>query len=301
MKLKFVMFSILKSFTRLALIIFVIAGIVAMVAGPQRMQAMAQQVHTEISQAIDSQIDDPVALRGQLRELESEYPKKISQVRNDLADLNGQINQLEREKAVAERVVELANRDAEGFSEALSQTSQSISSRARTASTHYVSSASMSRTRARAAQAQNVALTYAERAQEATRELGYLYQQAERMEELLAQLESERAQFQAQLLQLERQVDAVARNERLIKLMEKRNRTIENMSRYEAGSLEHLQGRLDTIRNRQEAELEVLSNNQATVSYEDRAKLEMNGSNVQLENLILDLPEPAPIEMGARF
>jgi DNA repair exonuclease SbcCD ATPase subunit len=301
MKLKLVMFSILKSFTRLALIIFVIAGIVAMVAGPQRMQAMAQQVHTEISQAIDSQIDDPVALRSQLRELESEYPKKISQVRNDLAELNGQIQLLEREKAVAERVVELANRDAEGFSVALSQSSQSISSRARTASTHYVSSAALSRTRARAAQAQNVALTYAERAQEATRELGYLYQQAERMEELLAQLESERAQFQAQLLQLERQVDAVARNERLINLMEKRNRTIEQMSRYEAGSLENLQGRLDSIRNRQEAELEVLSNAQNSVSYEDRAKLEMNGMQIPLQDLSQELPESAPIEIGTRF
>jgi DNA repair exonuclease SbcCD ATPase subunit len=301
MKLKLVMFSILKSFTRLALIIFVIAGIVAMVAGPQRMQAMAQQVHTEISQAIDSQIDDPVALRSQLRELESEYPKKISQVRNDLAELNGQIQLLEREKAVAERVVELANRDAEGFSVALSQSSQSISSRARTASTHYVSSAALSRTRARAAQAQNVALTYAERAQEATRELGYLYQQAERMEELLAQLESERAQFQAQLLQLERQVDAVARNERLINLMEKRNRTIEQMSRYEAGSLENLQARLDSIRNRQEAELEVLSNAQNSVSYEDRAKLEMNGMPMPLQDLSQELPESAPIEIGTRF
>lgn len=298
MKIKTVMFSILKPFLRLALVMLVIAGIAAVVAGPERMHAVAHQVQSEISQAIDDKIDDPVALRSQLRQLEKEYPQRISQVRADLGELQGQIQQLEREKAVAQRVVELAKKDADSLSEMVTQEAIPVSS---AASVRYASSAQVNRAKARVAKAQQVALTYTERAQDADRDLGYLYQQAERMEELLAQLESERAQFQAQLLQLERQVDAVARNERLIQLMEKRNKTIEQMSRYEAGSLEHLQGRLATIRHQQEAELEVLSNSHNQVSYEDRAKMDLNADAIVAEEMVLALPDGVVIEMGSHF
>jgi hypothetical protein len=298
MKIKTAMFSILKPFLRLGLVMLVIAGIAAVVAGPERMHAVAHQVQTEISQAIDEKIDDPVALRSQLRQLEKEYPLRISQVRSDLGELQGQIHQLEREKSVAERVVELAKSDAQSLTNVVNQDAIPVSS---SASVRYANSAQVNRAKARAAKAQQVALTYSERAQDADRDLGYLYQQAERMEELLAQLESERAQFQAQLLQLERQVDAVARNERLIHLMEKRNKTIEQMSRYEAGSLEHLQGRLATIRNQQEAELEVLSNSHNQVSYEDRAKMDLNSDALAAEEMILALPEGVVVEMGSHF
>lgn len=273
MKIKTVMFSILKPFVRLALIMLVVAGIAAMVAGPERVHAMAHQMKTEITQAIDSNIDDPVALRRQLHHLEKEYPQRIAQVRSDLNELHGQIREIEREKAVAQRVVELARRDAADLSDGMPSAEPVAYT---SASSRYASNAAAARAKARVAQANQVAATYRERVGDADRDLGYLYQQAERMEELLAQLESERAQFQAQLIQLERQVDAVARNERLIKLMEKRNQTIEEMSRYEAGSLEHLQGRLAGIRNRQEAELEVLSSAQSQMSYEERAEFELD-------------------------
>ena len=273
MNLKTVMLSILKPFFRLALIMLVVAGIAAMVAGPERVHAMANQVRTEINDVIDSNVDDPVALRSQLRQLEKEYPKRIAQVQGDLNELQMQIRDLEREKSVAQRVVLLARRDADSFDSEIASTPETVAYTS--ASNRYAASAAVSRAKARASQANQVAATYAGRVQDADRDLGYLYQQAERMEEVRAQLESERAQFQAQLIQLERQVDAVARNERLINLMEKRNKTIEDMSRYEAGSLDHIQSRLSGIRNRQEAELQVLSSASNQMSYEDRAKYEL--------------------------
>ena len=115
MNVKTVMLSILKPFFRLALIMLVVAGIAAMVAGPERVHAMAHQVKTEISDVIDANIDDPVALRSQLRKLQKEYPKRIASVQADLTDLHQQIRELEREKAVAQRVVLLARQDAESF------------------------------------------------------------------------------------------------------------------------------------------------------------------------------------------
>jgi len=301
MKIKTIMFSILKPFLRLALIMLVIAGIAAVVAGPDRMHAVAHQVQAEISQVIDSKIDDPVAFRSQLRQLEKEYPERISQVRMDLTELQSQIRQLEREKAVAERVVELAQEDAASLTDVVNHDVSTVSNVVRPASVRYASSAANSRARSRVAKAQQVAISYSERAQDAERDLGYLYQQAERMEEVLAQLESERAQFHTQLMQLERQVDAVARNERLIKLMEKRNRTIEKMSRYEAGSLENLQGRLASMRNQQEAELEVLSSSQGGTGYEDRAKLELDSNDLAVEGALLTLPEGVVVEVVSHF
>lgn len=293
---KTVMFSILKPFFRLALIMLVVAGIAAMVAGPERVHAMAHQVKAEISDVIDSNIDDPVALRAQLRKLEKEYPERIAQVNSDLGELQMQIRDLEREKSIAQRVVLLARQDAESFHGEFETEPVAYS----TASSRYAANAAASRAKARAAQANQVAATYAGRVEDADRDLGYLYQQAERMEEVLAQLESERAQFQAQLIQLERQVDAVARNERLISLMEKRNKTIEEMSRYEAGSLDQIQSRLAGIRNRQEAELQVLSSAQNQMSYEERAKYELESASQSAEAAVL-VPQEIVLESCSRF
>lgn len=174
--------------------------------------------------------------------------------------------------------MELAQKDRSSLESQLALAETQIpSGTARTASygTLAVPQAQAQRLRARVDQVQHTILAYANRAQDAQRDLGYLQQQEARLLSLLAQLEGEHAQFRAQLLQLDRQVDALARNERLIDLMEKRQKTIEQLSRYDAGSLDQLQGRLAEIRSRQEAQLEVLANTEYGNSYEDRARFEV--------------------------
>ena len=94
----------------------------------------------------------------------------------------------------------------------------------------------------------------------------------------LLQLEGERAQFQTQIQALSRQVDSIARNERLIGLLEKRNRTIEECSNYDVSTLDQLTGRLSEIRSRQEAELDMLSSHQGRTDYEDLARMELNSA-----------------------
>ena len=101
------------------------------------------------------------------------------------------------------------------------------------------------------------------------------------MEELLVQLETEHTRFQAQLWQLERQVDAIARNERLIELLEDRNKTIEECSRFDAISVDHVTERLAEIRSRQEAELELLSSTQETTDYEEQARQALQRAEVE--------------------
>ncbi|MEZ5977323.1 MAG: hypothetical protein R3F34_03795 [Planctomycetota bacterium] len=119
-------------------------------------------------------------------------------------------------------------------------------------------------------------LVYQQRAEQAVSDLGYLEKQAARMEEALTQLENERTQFQTQLMQIERQIDAIDRNDRMIDMMEKRQKTLDQVSRYEAYSLDQVTANLSEIRSRQEAELEMLTGSQETEDFARIAQIQVD-------------------------
>lgn len=269
--------SLFKTFFRVGLILTVAGALIFLVAGPHRTAALVDKAQGAINHAIDETIDDPTLLRAQLRELESQYPERISDVRGDLAEVLEQLRQVEREKAVSERVVALTDRDLDAL--------EPLVAEARTAS---LAAAPGQLVRVRFDSAtldvddasrrlQQIAGTrqvYANRAADAVRDLRYLAQQRDRLQELLEQLEVERAEFRSQLWQLDRQVDAIARNDRLIELMEKRQRTIDECSRYQSVSLDGVRARMAELRTRQEAELEQLAGDQQRLDYEQVARLE---------------------------
>lgn len=253
-----------------------LAGGTLLVAGPHRAKAVVHKVAGDVRSAIDAAIDDPTALRTQLEELEREYPERIAAVRADLAELNEEIRQLEREAAVSQRVVAMVDEDIAALEPLVEEAARRSASDGRAipvAFEHRVMS--LQRASAKLEQLRATQVAYRSRAADAEHDLVYLRQQAERLEQLQTQLETERAQFQAQIWQLSRQVDAIARNERLISLLEKRNRTIEECSRYEAASLDQLTEQLARVRTRQEAELDLLTSNGTQVDYEERARLEL--------------------------
>jgi chromosome segregation ATPase len=277
------MFSFFKGFLRTGLIATVLIGTVAagaaLIAGPNRSHAVMEHFQDSIQSSIDDALGDPVAMRSQLQELEREYPQRIAAVRGDLAELNEQMRQLEREQAISERVVALAERDLSQFEPALNQAATAV---ATSGGTKRLAVAvddkvySYERAQSKANQIRQTRVAYANRAADARHDLTYLEQQAGRLGDLLLQLEGERAQFQTQIQALSRQVDSIARNERLIGLLEKRNRTIEECSNYDVSTLDQLTGRLSEIRSRQEAELDLLSNHQRQTDYEDMARMELN-------------------------
>jgi chromosome segregation ATPase len=256
----------------------VLGGGAIIIAGPMRTRAVLNQIQGDLLTRIDDCIDDPTALRAQLAELESEYPERISQVRGDLAELHEQVRQLEREKAISERVVAMADRDLDEFeplvARAASLRGQAGGARAMTvALDHKV--VSVERASARVNQIRHTRVAYANRAADAGHDLAYLHEQSNRLEGLLLQLENERTQFQGQIWQLSRQVDAIARNDRLIGLLAKRNRTIEECSRFDCSSLDQMTARLAEVRSRQEAELDLLSSDQFRDDYEDMARFQL--------------------------
>ncbi len=271
--------SIAKKLIRTSIVGGVIVGTLvggtALLAGPQRSAAIYHQVTDHVVSMIDNNIEDPVALRAQLKNLENEYPEKISQLRGDLAELQEQIRQLERERAISERVVELASSDLEALGpELASAKSQSMRNGASLASVRFDSRVyTLDQAESRARQIRQTQVVYSNKASEASHDLIYLQQQHERIVEILDQLEGEYSQFQTQVWQLERQVDAIARNERLIKLVDRRQRTIDELSRFEVASLDHMVSRLSELRSRQEAELDVITSDQRRTDYESMARM----------------------------
>lgn len=286
------MCGFIKKIFRLGAITAGVLGLTTIAAyaalGESRTKAMVHQMHGKVLERIDKEIEDPTALRGQLGEMEREYPERIAQVRADLAELDGEIRGLEREQAVSERVVALVDQDlgrlqgelASAVSpEGTNGTSALVAVRAVRVDDEVLSP---KRAQSKLRQMQEQRLVYANRAADAEHDMLYLQKQRERLEELLTKLETERAEFQAQIQGLSRQIDAIARNDRLIKLLERRNRTIEECSRYDCSSLDQLTGRLSQIRTRQEAELEQLSNGDERGDYEDLARMQLE-SGVDVE------------------
>ena len=268
-----------KTIVRVGLVTAVIGGGAVLIAGPHRTAALLASLRDSFNDTVDEAIDDPTALRSQLRELEEQYPERISELRGDLAELMEQQRQIERDHAVADRVVELADADLAALRPLLAE-AQAARDQAAPGTLVSVRFADDSLTVDEAfARAQRIGQTraaYAGRSADAVRDLSYLGQQRDRLEDLLTQLESERAEFRSQIWQMDRQVDAIARNDRLIELMERRQKTMEECGRYEAGTLAQFQARMAEVRSKQESQLGLLASDQERLDYEDIARQQVD-------------------------
>jgi len=289
-----------KTVVRAAVITAVVGGVAVAAAGPDSVKAFLHQARHNVRKAVDSQVSDPVALRAQLRNLEEQYPKKISDVRGDLSELNEQIAQLERELAVSKRVVTMADSDLTQMQGVLAKAEEAKTQgvaqivKVRFDGEHAVNLDDAYAKATRVGQLRNA---YVSRVSDIERDLGYLGQQQDRLTTLLTQLETERAEFQTQLWSLDRQVDAISRNDRMIDIMEKRQETIENHSRYQAASLDQITGRLADIRAKQESKLQMFSQNTDIKNYENAAKY-MLDSELGAEARQLKSSRPKTIEIS---
>lgn len=279
-----------RTLTRVVVVTALAGGGLTLLAGPERIGALFHQTRDAVNDQIDKAITDPVALRAQLRDLESTYPKRIAACRSDLAEVRGQMTQLKREQAVSERVVDMAARDLETLQSVIAQAEQAKSA-VQTVSFDpdapekrieiVVDDQRMSieQAYAKSIDINNTRQAYMSRGADIERDMGYLTKQEERLAGLLNKLETERGEFQAQLWQLDRQVDSIARNDRMIEILSKRQAAIEEQSRYKAASLDHLQSKVADIRAKQEAELAALSAGEGRSDYEHKAKLELDARN----------------------
>ncbi len=269
--------ALIKGIVRFGVISALALGtgaVVAEWASPGSVSAMAGQAKNSITNAIDNNIDNPVALRAQIRALEAEYPRKIGEVRSDLNDVQEQIGQLRHQLAVSDKVVALTRADLAQLDSMIEQARgvQSQHNGAVVRVSFQRTSLDLSGAYAKRAQIEQTAKFHAERVKELTRDLGYLVQQEQQLAALRDRLETEQTEFQAQLFQLDAQIDSIDRNDRLIAMMEKRQKTIDEQSRYRTDSLDQLHAKLSSIRTEQQARLEAITNADHARDYETEAE-----------------------------
>ncbi len=283
-----------KCIVRYTVIAGLAGGAAVLVAGPERVGAILTQTRSNINSQLDKAIKDPVALRAQLRSLEAQYPQKIGEVRGDLAEVREQVAQITRDREVSTRVVELAHTDLTDLQPLITKAEMAISQGAGVyASTNAANysmvpvvrisfgneSIDLKEAYNRAERTQQVIGVYSAKVTELDRDMGYLTQQEQRLSDLSTQLETEHAQFSSQLWALDRQIDSIGRNDRMIETMQKRQDSIDEHSRYRVNSLEQLTARFSEIRSKQEAQLASLGKAKETMNYENRAKIDLDARN----------------------
>jgi hypothetical protein len=297
--------GITKTVVRAGVITALVGGAAIVIAGPDRASAVARQARTSVNGAIDSKISDPVALRAQLRTLEAQYPYRIGEVQGDLAELEQQMTLLRREMESSRLAASMADEDLSQMQAILTKAEEAKSQGlAQVVKVRFGEErpVSMDQAMAKANRVTMVRDAFNGKASDIERDLGYLEQQRDRLVDLLSQLKQEQADFQTQLFALDRQVDAIARNDRMIKIMDKRQDSIDNHSRYRAASLDQITGRLADIRAKQEAKLQTFSQSSEIKNYESAAKylLDSKASHRPLQKLEPKTVEVSPsvIEIG---
>ncbi len=291
------MASLTKGIIRVAVIGGLTVGAGVLIAGPQRMHAIGHQIRSKMVHAIDSRIDDPVAMRQQLRDLEGKYPQRIAEARAMLGELNEQIRQVERDKAVSERVVALAQADLDEMKDLLARAEE-----VRTAGDRRVVRIAFNEQKfdvpeayAAANRIADTVASYSARVAECDRELAHLERDARQTGSLLDRLSAEYADFQTQLANLDRQIDSVARKERMVKLMAERQKRIDDLGRYKAASLDQFKSSLASRVAELDARLETLAGREDRDSYEDRARIEVDtetSARLRLESPATVTPAP---------
>ena len=298
-----------KTVVRGVVITALAGGVLVAVAGPQRAHAVFNQTRGVITTVIDDNIQDPILLRAQVKKLEAQYPGKIAEVRSDLSEVQTQIAQLEREMQIATKVISLASNDLNIVDTQIAQARVALSANpgAIVRISFNNKPVDLDNAYAKRQEIERTQGLYANRATDLNIDLGYLNDQESQLADLLDRLVGEQSEFQAKLYQLDAQIDTIARNDRLIEMMEDRQDTIDAHSRFQANSLDQLNGRLSNIRTEQRARLEAISNRDNSRSYVDEAQylIDQEGNiqnfesheEFQIEPTIIDItPEEVKSE-----
>lgn len=271
--------GITKSLIRFGVIAGLAAGGAALIAGPDRVAALATQARSTINTQIDHHIGDPAAMRHQLRELEAKYPERIAEVRAQIAEINEQARALERDKKVSERVVELARGDREELDELIARAEEAATEHG---SARLIRIAFDDRTfgvdgaYARAGAIGETIALHQARAEDITTDLDALENDAALLKDLLTKLEREQSEFQAQIAQLDVKIDTIARKEKMAELMEQRQKRIDQLARFEVGSLDQLRAKLAKQHAELDARIASASERDRRSSYEDRARYDVD-------------------------
>lgn len=283
-----------RGILRWALIGGLALGGLTLLVGRDTVSAAFSQIRTTAQTAMGHFVDDPVALRRQLQKLADEYPDRIAKVRGELAEVDSQIRLFEDDREVAQRVVALTTNDLTELKTKVARAEAEAATTTRPVSIRFGSARyNVQEAYSEAARINGVRLNYQDRVATNDQQLAMLQQQQARLLEILNKLDTEYTTFQNQMWQMDRQIDSIERNERLIAMTEQLQATLQGYDKFaKVGNLRQLEGKLAELRAVQQAQLDALSKRGVHRDYESRALSELKSSETDF-NPFADLDDAA--------
>jgi chromosome segregation ATPase len=228
------------------------------------------------SHVFEDFVDDPVALRRQLQGLSDQYPDRIAEVRSEIAQIDIQIDQLNHDNEVADRVIALTSDDLEEIRVAVIDAEVSLEAGQKVAIRRGSFRVNLDQARSEARRIAGIKATYQDRLGSNDQQVMLISNQRERLSDILGQLENEYGQFEEKLWVLDRQIDAIERNDRLITMTEEQQAILRDYEKLgKVGNLRQLESKLEELRITQEAQLQALEKHGVKSDYERRAREEI--------------------------
>ncbi|MDG2054052.1 MAG: hypothetical protein P8J86_05025 [Phycisphaerales bacterium] len=269
------MVSMTRFIFRWGLITGVVTGATVLIVGPERVWGGLAQIKAKAQSVVDYYIDDPIALRHQLQNLASEYPDRIADVQGELATVEHQLLEIQRDIDIADQVVGLTTTDLSDLRDLVARAEAEQTRAVTPVAIRYEGSRfNLSQAYTEARRIQSVKNTYDDRRAQDRQQLKFLEQQQQQLINIMAQLETEYATFQTKLWQIDRQINTIERNDRLIELTEQQQATLASYDRLgNVNNLKQIEGRLAELRAVQEATLRTLAKKDVNKDYEARAAM----------------------------
>lgn len=268
--------AITRCIFRWGLISALALGGATLLIGPERVSAGLAHVRAKAQAVVDGATDSPAAMRRQLDHLAKEYPDRIAKVQGEIAEVDHQIAQFDRDSEVAKRVVAMTTDDL-GELKTLITRAKEVDGRpvyVRFEGVRFGVDQAYNEAR----RIQNVRTSYSDRLACNQQQLGVLDQQKTRLVEILTKLEDEYSTFQTQMWQLDRQIDTIERNDRLIEMTEQLHATLESYDHLgKLDNLKQLQAKMAELQAIQDAQLQTLAKAGIRENYQKRAEMELDG------------------------
>lgn len=275
-----------KGMLRWGLISAAVLGGTTVLVGPERVAAGFDQVRTMAGHVFEDFVDDPVALRRQLQGLADQYPDRIAEVRSEIAQIDIQIDQLGHDNEVADRVISMTSRDIEEIRLAVAEAQASTDDNRKVSLRRGSFRVGIDQAKSEARRIAGIRAAYQDRLLSNDQQSTLIINQRDRLSEVLTQLENEYGQFEEKLWVLDRQIDAIERNDRLITMTEEQQAILRDYEKLgKVGNLRQLEAKLEEMRMTQEAQLQALEKHGIKNEYERRAK---EGLQIDEEMILLD-------------
>lgn len=270
------MFFSSKGLLRWGLLSVAVLGGTTILVGPGRVAGAFDQVRVTVVEAFDGFVDDPVALRRQLQGLADQYPDRIAEVRGEIAEVDGHLRQIKHDTEVANRVIALTSKDLQDIRVAVVEAAAEGEAGRKVSVRRGSFRVGIDQARSEARRVVTIRSSYEDRLISAKQQSELLDKQRSRLSEILSKLEGEYTSFEEKLWQMDRQIDAIERNDRLIVMTREQQAILSDYEKLgKVGNLRQLEAKLEELRITQEAQLDALDSHGFQESYEQRARDEM--------------------------